>query len=178
MIHPRVCLIMDFLGIMSAHIFQSPSQLSKKLWRWTTVIYKMDTFKRGTPWKVSITVIIGVVWNMISRFMWGNARHINTLYYTGTGPMACLNLCPNLQDPSTRWVWISSQDFLSKWWGHIYDIMLVVINMFTKFVWYIPTTSDISAEELAILFYDIICNMIGIPWNLVSDCGLLFISEY
>ena len=56
--------------------------------------------------------------------------------------------------------------------------MLVVMNIFTKFAWYILTTLDISAEELAVLFYDIIYYIISMPWNLVSDYSLLFTSEY
>ena len=37
------------------------------------------------------------------------------------------------------------------------------MDMFTKFAWYILTILDISAEELAILFYDIIYYMISMP---------------
>ena len=37
------------------------------------------------------------------------------------------------------------------------------MDMFTKFAWYILTILDISAEELAVLFYNIICYMIGMP---------------
>ena len=52
---------------------------------------------------------------------------------------------------------------LSKWQGHTYNAVLVIVDMFIKFAWYILTTLDISAEELAVLFYDIICCMIGMP---------------
>ena len=51
----------------------------------------------------------------------------------------------------------------SKWQGHTYNTMLVVMNIFTKFAWYILTTLDISAEELAVLFYDIIYYIISMP---------------
>ena len=37
------------------------------------------------------------------------------------------------------------------------------MDMFIKFAWYIPTTLDISVEELAVLFYDIICYIISMP---------------
>ena len=37
------------------------------------------------------------------------------------------------------------------------------MDMFIKFAWYILTILDISMEELAVLFYDIICCIISMP---------------
>ena len=37
------------------------------------------------------------------------------------------------------------------------------MDMFIKFAWYILTILDISMEELAVLFYDIIYYIISMP---------------
>ena len=78
--------------------------------------------------------------------------------------------------------WVSI-DFItgllpSKWHRQVYNTVLVVVDIFTKYCWYYPCTKDITADELADLFYDdFICSE-GAPANIVSDHRSLFISEF
>ena len=66
----------------------------------------------------------------------------------------------------------------SKWYRQVYNTVLVVIDMFTKYCWYCPCTKDITINELADLFYnDFICSE-GTPANIISDYRSLFISEF
>ena len=66
----------------------------------------------------------------------------------------------------------------SKWRGQVYNAVLVVVDMFTKYCWYCPCTKDITADELADLFYDDFIRSEGAPANIVSDRGSLFTSEF
>ena len=78
--------------------------------------------------------------------------------------------------------WVS-MDFItglppSKWCRQVYNAVLVVVDMFTKYCWYCPCTKDITTDELADLFYDDFIHSEGAPANIVSDCGSLFTSEF
>jgi hypothetical protein len=66
----------------------------------------------------------------------------------------------------------------SSWRGSTYDAILVIVEMYTKYVLYLPCTKEIDAPELAELLYDRMIPLWGMPENLVSDRGSLFTSEF
>jgi transposase InsO family protein len=61
--------------------------------------------------------------------------------------------------------------------GEIYDSLLVLIDCFTKLVWYIPCRKTIDAPALAKLIWRIFLQS-STPASLVSDHGSVFTSEY
>jgi hypothetical protein len=42
----------------------------------------------------------------------------------------------------------------SSWRGSAYDAILVIVEMYTKYVLYLPCTKEIDAPKLAELLYD------------------------
>jgi hypothetical protein len=48
-------------------------------------------------------------------------------------------------------------------------MILVIVDMFTKYSFYLPCTKDINVSNLAELLYERIIPIIGMPKNLVSD---------
>ena len=55
---------------------------------------------------------------------------------------------------------------------------MVVVDLFTKYSLYIPCTKDIDAPGLATLFYEKVMPLWGMPENLVSDRGTIFIAKF
>ena len=83
--------------------------------------------------------------------------------------------------------WVS-MDFITglsplKWCGQVYNTVLVVVDMFTKYCWYCSCTKDITVDELVDLFYDdFICSK-GTPANIMlcvrhMRCGCLTVRYY
>jgi hypothetical protein len=69
--------------------------------------------------------------------------------------------------------WVS-MDFItdlppSKWENRVYDSILVMVDMYTKFTVYYPCRKDMTAEDLAELIYTKFISHFGMPQNLVSD---------
>ena len=60
--------------------------------------------------------------------------------------------------------------------GH--DYLLVVINRFTSEVHLIPTTTWVTAKEVAWLFLKEIVQLHGVPESIVSDCDAKFTSIF
>jgi hypothetical protein len=84
--------------------------------------------------------------------------------------------------PSRPAEWVSL-DFITslpplKWRGRVYDAILVVVDLYTKYALYLTCTKDIDAQELAQLWFTKVLPLIGMPKNLVSDRGSLFTSEF
>jgi hypothetical protein len=94
-------------------------------------------------------------------------------------PYGLLQPLPVPERPA-QWV---SMDFItglppSSWRGRVFDAILVIVEMFTKYSFYLPCTKDIDAPDLAELLYERIIPIIGMPENLVSDRGSLFTSQF
>jgi len=77
--------------------------------------------------------------------------------------------------PEKAWTYISA-DFITKLpLAQGYDSILVVVDRFTKMVYFIPTTERTNAEELAQLFRDNIWKLHGLPDSIISDRGPQFV---
>ena len=59
-----------------------------------------------------------------------------------------------------------------------YNLILVVINRYTKLARYIPCTKDITAEALAELFLRYWFKDQGLPASIISDRGSVFTSKF
>src|SRR5258708_18646383 len=62
--------------------------------------------------------------------------------------------------------------------SHSYDAILVVVDRLTKQAHFIPTHKSLNAPSLAQLFITNIFKLHGFPSSIVSDQGLVFISEF
>jgi transposase InsO family protein len=94
-------------------------------------------------------------------------------------PYGHLEPLPAAQAPA-EWITI---DFITglppaEHYGDVYDAVLVVVDRFTKFAWYIACKKTTSAEELAMLLITHVYAVIGTPKNIVSDRGSVFTSEF
>jgi hypothetical protein len=94
-------------------------------------------------------------------------------------PYGCLEPLPAAQAPA-EWIIINFITGLppAEYYGDVYDAILVVVNRFTKFVWYIACKKTTSAEELAMLLITHIYAVIGTPKNIISNHGSIFTSEF
>nr|XP_036576341.1 reverse transcriptase domain protein [Colletotrichum truncatum]KAF6783066.1 reverse transcriptase domain protein [Colletotrichum truncatum] len=59
-----------------------------------------------------------------------------------------------------------------------YDSILVVVDRFTKYAYFIPYLESSTAEDLAYTFLRIIVSQHGLPQEIVSDRGSVFTSKF
>ena len=59
-----------------------------------------------------------------------------------------------------------------------YDSILVVVDRFSKMSLFIKTYTTASAQDLAKLFVEHVFSKHGLPSNIVSDRGSLFVSSF
>ena len=59
-----------------------------------------------------------------------------------------------------------------------FDAILVVVDRFSKMGIFIKTHTTATAEDLANLFVEFVFSRHGLPSNIVSDRGSLFISSF
>jgi transposase InsO family protein len=62
--------------------------------------------------------------------------------------------------------------------AHGYDAAMIIVDSTSKHEHFIPTHTMITASGMARLFLNNIWKLHGLPWNVVSDRGLQFISEF
>jgi hypothetical protein len=62
--------------------------------------------------------------------------------------------------------------------SQIYDMILVVIDRFTKLVWYILTRKTINISELVDLFIQYIFKDFGSPKSITNNRGFVFTSKF
>ena len=67
---------------------------------------------------------------------------------------------------------------LSKLKGVVYDAILVVVDWYTKGVWYIPTTKKITALQLEEVLMEEVFLRFGAPDGIVTDWSSVFTSDY
>ncbi|MBW0508961.1 hypothetical protein O181_048676 [Austropuccinia psidii MF-1] len=82
--------------------------------------------------------------------------------------------------PITNGPWIClSMDFITKLpLSNSFDIILVIVDEFSKTAVFIPKMSSISSLDLAQLFIKNICSKNGLPSRIVRDRGPLFVSFF
>ena len=127
----------------------------------------------------------------ITTKYWWHDMHKSIREYVNNCPTCQLNavhrhkpygLLEPLPVPQRPAEWMSV-DFITglppaKWQDKVYDALMVVVDMFTKYSLYVPCTKDVEADGLATLFYERVMPLFGMPGNLVSDRGTVFTSEF
>jgi hypothetical protein len=58
---------------------------------------------------------------------------------------------------------------LLKWENRVYDSILIIVDIYTKFVVYYPCRKDMTIEDLAELIYTKFISYFRMLQNLVSD---------
>ena len=58
------------------------------------------------------------------------------------------------------------------------DMILVIVDRFTKKSYFLPTTSSITSQGVAVLFRDNVFRDHGIPRKVISDRGTQFVSKF
>jgi hypothetical protein len=62
--------------------------------------------------------------------------------------------------------------------GQVYDAILVVVDRFTKLVWYILTRKIINVSELVDFFIQYIFKDFGSPKGITSNRSSVFTSKF
>jgi hypothetical protein len=72
-----------------------------------------------------------------------------------------------------------SMDFIEELpLSNSFNSILVIVDRFTKYTYYILTRTDITAEDLAKLCIKHVFSKHGLPKDIVSNCGSQFTSDY
>ena len=66
----------------------------------------------------------------------------------------------------------------SQWRDRIYDVILVIIDIYIKYVWYLSCNEDITAEDLADLLYKHFFFFVKSSKTLITDWESLFINKF
>jgi len=82
---------------------------------------------------------------------------------------------PN-EAPDKPWVHIMADFIVKLSLSRDYDSILVVCDRLTKMAHFIPTTEKTSAERLAVLFWDHVWKLHGLPESIISDQGVQFVA--
>ena len=84
--------------------------------------------------------------------------------------------------PSKPWEMISMEFITglptSIYWKTMYNVILIITDIFSKIAIYLLCLKDITAEELADLVWERAFCFFGLPYVQISDWGSLFTSKY
>ena len=76
------------------------------------------------------------------------------------------------------WKQISTNFIVKLLYSNGYDSIMVVVDRNTKMADFIPTKEIINSMEIASLYLYNIWKLYGTPKEVISDCGLVFISKF
>ena len=76
--------------------------------------------------------------------------------------------------PDKPWVHITADFIVKLPLSRGYDSILVVYDRLTKMAYFIPMTEKMSAEGLAVLFWDHVWKLHGLSESIISDRGAQF----
>lgn len=87
-------------------------------------------------------------------------------------------LLQSLPIPDTPWTSIAMDFIVQLPISNGFDAILVVIDRFTKLAHFIPTTTELTSEELTDLLVQHIISKHGIPNDIVTDRGSVFTAHF
>jgi len=82
---------------------------------------------------------------------------------------------PN-EAPNKPWAHIIADFIVKLLLSRGYNSILVVCDRLTKMAHFIPMTEKTSAEGLAVLFWDHVWKLHGLPVSIISDRGAQFVA--
>jgi hypothetical protein len=90
-----------------------------------------------------------------------------------------IGLLMPVKSPTIKWHTIT-MDFIVQlpMSDNKHDAILVVVDKFSKFAHFIPTTSNVSAPEAATLIFDNVVRLHGLPQTIISDRDSRFTSTF
>ena len=80
--------------------------------------------------------------------------------------------------PSNAWQSVSMNLIMELPKSDTYDTILVSVDCFSKMAHFIPTRSDVTAEQTAALYVKEVFRLHGLPKDIVSDRGQQFTSRF
>ena len=109
-------------------------------------------------------------------FIYNNCQRYAVHYHKKYDQLESLLLSSELM----KWVILDFIIELSslKWYDEVYNIVLVLVKTFTKFVIYILYHKNIDISELAELIYNHFISLLNMSQNLMSDQNILFTSKF
>ena len=66
----------------------------------------------------------------------------------------------------------------SQWRDKTHDVILVIVNIYIKYTWYLSYNEDITAEDLADLLYKHFFFFVKLSKTLVTDWEFFFINKF
>jgi len=78
--------------------------------------------------------------------------------------------------PDKPWAHITADFIVKLPLSRDYDSILVVYDRLTKMAHFIPMTEKMSAEGLAVLFWDHVWKLHGLSESIISDRGAQFVA--
>ena len=64
------------------------------------------------------------------------------------------------------------------WKSDSYDSILVIVDCFTKMIYYEPVKVTINIPRLAEIIINVVMQYHGLPDSIISDCGAIFTSKF
>ncbi len=125
------------------------------------------------------------------KYYWPTLRRDVKAYINGcdvclASKAVCHKLYRNLQllpvatdrkkDPSIDFV--TGPPISANWKGDSYNSILVIVDRFTKIVYYNPVKDTINVSGLAQVIIHVVVRHHGVPESIVTDRGLLFTSTF
>jgi hypothetical protein len=110
----------------------------------------------------------------ISRYV----RNCHTCTRIKPARHAPFGLLRPLEVPQRRWNSVSMDFIVGLPLSQNYDALLVVVDRLSKMAHFTPTTTSVTAKELAALIYDNLFRLHGLPEEFISDRDKLFTSGF
>src|SRR5215212_10026170 len=111
--------------------------------------------------------------------VWKYIASCNTCQRNKVSQLAKVDLLQPLSIPTECWTHVS-MDFITQLLltRGKYDTIVIFINMLSKMVHFIPTTTTATAPATARIFFDSIFQLHGLPKVIVSDWDSKFTSQF
>ena len=117
-------------------------------------------------------------WPLLSKEVRQYVQSCNTCQWMKSSHHAPYGELVPLNIPQRNWDEISMDFITNLPLSHLYDLILIVVDSLTKQAHFVPTHKTLNAPRLAQLFIMNIFKLHGFPSSIVSDQGLVFISEF
>jgi hypothetical protein len=139
-----------------------------------------DSAITGHPgrWKTLELVSRNYWWPGISRYVAAYVRGCDACNRTKTFPARPMGMLMPNRVPDRRWQIVSTDLIGELPESKGYNAILVVVDRLSKRIHAVPTTTDVDSLGIARLFRDHVWRNHGLPEEIISDRGTVFISGF